>query len=177
MSFLLSMKVNTQTYKHAVLWVWSLVGNIKRGHRVPSTNDWMQEGVRNRTKNVVNDELHNVCHLSRVGSLKNSFKAYMSFILRRTIMKFVVKCSAIQKFLLKNKKPTRCHLLYLLYFLDIQHVSGINMSIFRSMRLCCWTTTLAVLFLDCCVLELGCALAGVVSGLPAASMPEWQLSW
>ena len=27
----------------------------------------------------------------------------------------------------------RCHLLYLLYFLDTQHVSGINMSIFRSL--------------------------------------------
>jgi len=44
---------------------------------------------------------------------------------------------------LKNKNPTRCHLLYLLYFLVTQHVSGINMSIFRSLRLCCWTTTLA----------------------------------
>jgi len=31
------------------------------------------------------------------------------------------------------------------------------------------TTTLAVLFLDCCVLELGCGSARVVSGLPAAS--------
>jgi len=27
---------------------------------------------------------------------------------------------------LKNKKPTRCHLLFLFFFLDIQHVSGIN---------------------------------------------------
>ena len=67
----------------------------------------------------------------------------------------------------KNKKPTRCHLLYLLYFVDTQHVSGINMSIFRSLRLCCWTTTLAVSFLDCCVLELGYCSARVVSGLPA----------
>ena len=41
---------------------------------------------------------------------------------------------------------SRFHLLYLLYFLDIQHVSGINMSIFRSLRLCCWTAALAVLF-------------------------------
>jgi len=47
---------------------------------------------------------------------------------------------------MENKNPTRCHLLYLLYFLDTQHVSGINMSIFRSLRLCCWTTTMAVLF-------------------------------
>ena len=68
-------------------------------------------------------------------------------------------------------KPTRCHLLYLLCFLDTQHVSGINMSIFRSLRLCCWTTTLAVFFLVCCVLELGCGSARVVSRLPAAWIP------
>jgi len=66
------------------------------------------------------------------------------------------------------KKPTRCNLFYLLYFLDIQHVSGINMSIFRSLRLCCWTTTLAVLFFDCFVLGLGCGSSRVVSGLPAS---------
>jgi len=77
---------------------------------------------------------------------------------------------------LKNKKPTRCHLLYLLYFLDTQHVSAINMSIFRSLRLCCWTTTLAVLFLDCCVLDLGCGSARVLSGLPAAGRyNKWHL--
>ena len=48
-------------------------------------------------------------------------------------------------------------------------------SIFRSLRLCCWTNTLAVLFLDCCVLELGCGSAGVVSGLPADAQlqPVW----
>ena len=47
---------------------------------------------------------------------------------------------------LTNKKPTRCHLLILFYFLETQHVSGINMPIFRSLQLCCWTTTLAVSF-------------------------------
>jgi len=41
------------------------------------------------------------------------------------------------------------------------------MPIFRSLRLCCCTTTLAVSFLVCCVLELGCGSARVVSGLPA----------
>ena len=44
---------------------------------------------------------------------------------------------------LKNKKPTRCHMLSLFFFLDTEHVSGINMPIFRSLRLCCWTTALA----------------------------------
>jgi len=41
------------------------------------------------------------------------------------------------------------------------------MSIFSSLQLCCWNTTLAVLLLDLCVLELRCGSAGVVSGLPA----------
>ena len=41
------------------------------------------------------------------------------------------------------------------------------MPIFKSLRLCCGTTTLAVLFLDCCVMELGYGSARVVSGLPA----------
>jgi len=71
----------------------------------------------------------------------------------------------------------RCHLLYLLYFLDTEHVSGINMFIFMSLRLCCRTTTLAVLFMDCCVLVLGCGSAGVVSGLLAeAGSPDTTLA-
>jgi len=39
------------------------------------------------------------------------------------------------------KKLTRCHSSLLFYFLEAQHVSGVNMPIFRSLRLCCWTTT------------------------------------
>jgi len=34
-------------------------------------------------------------------------------------------------------------------FLEIEHVSGINMPFFRSLRLSCWTTTLAVTFFGC----------------------------
>ena len=44
----------------------------------------------------------------------------------------------------------------LLHFLCSQHVSGINISIIRSLRLCCWITTLVVLFLVRCVLEIWC---------------------
>jgi len=68
----------------------------------------------------------------------------------------------------------RCHLFCLLYFLDTQHVSGINMSIFRNLRLYCWNTTLVVLFLDCCVLELGCGSAWVVSRLPTEAQVVLQ---
>ena len=54
----------------------------------------------------------------------------------------------------------------LFHFLCTQHVSGINISIIRSLRLFCWTTTLVV-FLVRCVLEFRCGWDGVVSVLPA----------
>ena len=53
------------------------------------------------------------------------------------------------------------------HFLCAQHVSDINISIIRSLRLFCWITTLVVLFLVRCVLEFRCARVGVVSVLQA----------
>ena len=44
----------------------------------------------------------------------------------------------------------------LFHFLCAQHVSDINMSIIRSLRLFCCITTLVVLFLVRCVLEIRC---------------------
>ena len=44
----------------------------------------------------------------------------------------------------------------LFHFLCAQHVSDINISIIRSVRLFCWVTTLVVLFLVRCVLEIRC---------------------
>ena len=41
----------------------------------------------------------------------------------------------------KNQLDVTCYFYF--FFLDTQHVSGINMPLFRSLRLCCWTTTLA----------------------------------
>ena len=52
-------------------------------------------------------------------------------------------------------------------FLCAQHVSDINISIIRSLRLFCWITTLGVLFLVRCVLEFRCGWVGVVSVLQA----------
>ena len=51
----------------------------------------------------------------------------------------------------------------LFHFLCAQHVSDINISIIRSLRLFCWITTLVVLFLVRCVLEFQCGWVGVVS--------------
>jgi len=47
------------------------------------------------------------------------------------------------------------------------HVSDINISIIRSLRLFCWITTLVVLFLVRCVLGFRCGWVGVVSVLQA----------
>ena len=62
---------------------------------------------------------------------------------------------------LKNKRPTWCHSI-LFHFLCAQHVSDINISIIRSLWLFCWITTLVVLFLVRCVLEIrsGIRVAG-----------------
>ena len=50
------------------------------------------------------------------------------------------------------------------HFLCTQHVSDINISFIRSLLLCCWITTSAVLFSVRCVIEIWC-----VSVLQAAS--------
>jgi len=55
----------------------------------------------------------------------------------------------------------------LFHFLCAQHVSDINISINRSLRLFCWITTLVVLFLVRCVLEFQCGWVGVVFVLQA----------
>ena len=55
----------------------------------------------------------------------------------------------------------------LFHFLCAQHVSDINMSIIRSLRLFSWIITLVVLFLVRCMLEFRCGWVGVVSMLQA----------
>ena len=57
----------------------------------------------------------------------------------------------------------------LFHFLYVQHVSDINISIIRSLRLFCWITALVVLFLVRCVLEFRCGWVGVVSVLQASA--------
>jgi len=55
----------------------------------------------------------------------------------------------------------------LFHFLCAQHVSDINISIIRSLRLLCWITTFVVFCLVWCVLEFRCGCVGVVSVLQA----------
>jgi len=58
-------------------------------------------------------------------------------------------------------------LAFLFHFLCAQHVSDINISIIRSLQLCCSSTTLVVVFSVCCVLKIWCSSAWVVSMLQA----------
>jgi len=60
----------------------------------------------------------------------------------------------------------------LFHFLCAQHVSDINISIIRNLRLFCWITTLVVLFLVRCVLEFWCGWVGVVSVLQVLIYPS-----
>ena len=57
----------------------------------------------------------------------------------------------------------------LFHFLWAQHVSDINISIIRHLRLSCWITTLVVLFLVRCVLQFRCGWVGLVSVLQATA--------
>jgi len=61
----------------------------------------------------------------------------------------------------------------LFHFLGAQHVTDVNISIIRSLRLFCWITTLVVLFLVQCVLEFRCGWVGVVSVLQAEAWSTW----
>jgi len=53
-----------------------------------------------------------------------------------------------------------------------QHVSDINISIIRNLRIFCWIITLVVLFLVWCVLEFWCGWVGVVSVLQAEAQVQ-----
>ena len=59
----------------------------------------------------------------------------------------------------------------LFHILCVQHVSDINISIIRSLRLFCWITTLVVLFFVRCVLEFQCGWVGVVSACNTDTTP------
>ena len=68
-------------------------------------------------------------------------------------------------------------LVTLIHFLCAQHVSDINISIIRSLRLFCFITTLVVLFLVRCVLKFRCGWVGVVSVLQAEASQFYFTSY
>ena len=77
--------------------------------------------------------------------------------------------------ILEEWKTNLMSLAILFHFLCAQHVSDINMSIIRSLRLCCWITTSVVLFSVRCVLEIWWGWVWVVLVLQAEgdAMIQW----
>jgi len=69
--------------------------------------------------------------------------------------------------IIEEQKINLMSLAILFHLLCTQHVSDINISFNRNLRLCCWIATLVVLFLVRCVLEFRCGWFGVVSVLQA----------
>jgi len=78
---------------------------------------------------------------------------------------FIGQCIIV---IVENKRPTWCHLLFLFNFLCAQYVSDINISIIRSLRLFCWTTTLVA----CSWFDV-CWSFGVVGRLKQMSETCW----
>ena len=70
-------------------------------------------------------------------------------------------------FMVEEWKTNLMSLAILFQLLCAQHVSDINISIIRSLRLCCWITTSVVLFSVRCVLEIWCGWFWVVLVLQA----------
>ena len=74
--------------------------------------------------------------------------------------------------IVEERKTNLMSLAILFHFLCAQHVSDINISIIRSLRLCCCITTSVVLFSVRCVLELWCGWFWVVLVLQAEAQQD-----
>ena len=81
------------------------------------------------------------------------------------IWKYEIPIRNISGWRMKDQLDVTCYFFF--HFLCAQHVSDINISIIRSLRLCWWITTSVVLFSVRCVLELLVRL--VLSGVRFAS--------
>ena len=72
-------------------------------------------------------------------------------------------------------KTNLMSLAILFHFLCAQHVPDINISIIRSLRLCCWITTSVVLFSVRFVSEIWCGWCWVVLVLQAEALHKFSL--
>ena len=89
---------------------------------------------------------------------------YQSFNYENMNLMFIGRCIIV---IVEEWKTNLISLAILFHFLCAQHVSDINISIIRSLRLCCWITTSVVLFSVRCVLEHWCGWFWVLPVLQA----------
>ena len=91
----------------------------------------------------------------------------------RVCMNWVSLCPLIFiQYLVEDWKTNLMSLAILFHFLCAEHVPDINISIIRSLRLCCWFATSVVFFSVRCVLEFWCAWFWVVLVLQAEAQQQ-----
>ena len=100
----------------------------------------------------------------RGAQVGNLCSKQMNLILN-TAQRFVNKYECLG-WRMKDQLDVTCYFISLLMYCT-QHVSDTTISIIRSLRLCCWTTTSVVLFSVRCMLEIWCGWVWVVSVLQA----------
>ena len=91
------------------------------------------------------------------------------------ILMFIGPCIIV---IIEEWKTNLMSLAILFHLLSAQHVSDINISIIRSLRLCWWITTSVVLFSVRCVLEIWCGWfwVGFVLQASACSLQQGHYS-
>ena len=77
----------------------------------------------------------------------------MRFLNYKVHLMFIGPCIIV---IVEEWKTNLMSLAILFHFLCAQHVPDINISVIRSLRLCCWITTSVVFFSVRCVLDLWC---------------------
>ena len=96
----------------------------------------------------------NQCHCVGAVSVDQCFSAAGP---RAILLELITNLNVVEEW-----KSSLMSLAILFHFLCAQHVSDINISIIRRLRLCCWITTSVVLFSVRCVLEIRCGWFWVV---------------
>ena len=128
-------------------------------------------------RNFVSTILHRISHTSRnIICLPHfSFSQYHTTLIyiqrpkyfiytEITYLMFIGPCIIV---IVEEWKTNLMSLAVLFHFLCVQHVSDINISIIRNLRLFWWITTSVVLFSVRCVLDLWCGWFSVVFVLQA----------
>ena len=111
-----------------------------------------------------------------IGQNNRPFTCHLVLLLEATTLGknvaniFAQDCTITSRGLVEEWKTNLMSLAILFHLLCAQHVSDINISIIRSLRLCCCITASVALFSVRCVLELWCGWFWVVLVLQAEAL-------
>ena len=136
------MKCGETLLREDCLWVQRILRQIQCIKHFRYTNKYVK--TTGRWKHLSN---HNVaiftCNCSR-NCVENAMATRPESYTKIPNLINLVFTGPCIILIVENKRPTWCHLLFLFLFLCVQHVSDINISIIRSLRLFCRITTLVV---------------------------------